>query len=122
MIDLPTVLPAKKDKHRKKSVESTPVARPLVHEIMNQLTVINLCCFKFRAAAKAAPEPSLLADLEKMEKAVVDLASLLEDLSQAKEAQPVQSHRADALRAKPRLERSMPDNVYSFAKPTRRRR
>ena len=122
MINLPAILPAKKNKTGKQTVESTPIARPLLHEIMNQLTIMNLCCFKFRAAVESVPEPSLLADLEKMEKAVVDLASLLEHLSQAKGAQAVQSHQVDAPRAKPRPERSTPDNVYSFAKPTRRRR
>ena len=37
--------------------------QPLVHELLNELTIMNLCCFKIRDIAKQAGENSILLRL-----------------------------------------------------------
>ena len=78
MIHIPTRLPSKKTRSRKQAPEdaSASETQRLVHEIVNQLTVMNLCCFKFRAAQAYLP-PSSLADIDRMETAVAEIAALL---------------------------------------------
>ena len=78
MIHIPTRLPPKKTRSRKQTPEdaSTSETQRLVHEIVNQLSVMNLCCFKFRAAQAYLP-PSSLADIDRMENAVTEIAALL---------------------------------------------
>ena len=68
MIHIPTRLPPKKTRSRKQTPEdaSTSETQRLVHEIVNQLSVMNLCCFKFRAAQAYLP-PASLADIDRME-------------------------------------------------------
>ena len=43
--------------------------QPLVHELLNELTILNLCCFKIRDIAKRAGDNSILLRLDRMEKA-----------------------------------------------------
>ena len=37
--------------------------QPLIHELLNELTIMNLCCFKIRDIAKQAGENSILLRL-----------------------------------------------------------
>jgi hypothetical protein len=54
----------------------------LVHEMLNQLTVMNLSCFRFRAAAEKCCPPSLLIEIQRMERAVTEMTALLERVAQ----------------------------------------
>ena len=49
--------------------------QPLVHELLNELTILNLCCFKIRDIAKRAGDNSILLRLDRMEKAVTRMAA-----------------------------------------------
>jgi hypothetical protein len=52
----------------------------LAHEIANQLTVINLSCFRIRGnAAKALPASSL-RNLERVERAIAEITAFVETL------------------------------------------
>jgi hypothetical protein len=55
--------------------------RRLSHELVNQLTVINLSCFKIRGVAAVECEPGILVQLELIEKTVAEAAELLANLS-----------------------------------------
>jgi len=57
--------------------------QPLVHELLNELTILNLCCFKIRDIAKRAGDNSILLRLDRMEKAVTRMAAQLEGYSRA---------------------------------------
>ena len=57
--------------------------QPLVHEPLNGLTIMNLCCFKIRDIAKWAGDNSILLKLDRMEKAVTEMATQLEGYSRA---------------------------------------
>src|SRR5437762_9242986 len=100
MINIPTPVPAKKNKTRKpKSVEPpSPDLRQLVHEIFNQLTVMNLCCFKFRGAVGRTIDLTVLADVDRMEKAIADLTVLLENLPRPKTSALIECAPPDATR------------------------
>ena len=52
----------------------------LAHQIVNQLTVINLGCFKLRATLKDAGA-SVNADIDQLENAVSEMNVLVEILS-----------------------------------------
>jgi hypothetical protein len=56
----------------------------LAHQIANQLTVINLTCFKLRGAIKDLPQ-SIDTDIETLESAVAEMNNLVELLSQLQE-------------------------------------
>ena len=92
MIHIPTRLPPKKTRSRKQAPEdaSTSETQRLVHEIVNQLSVMNLCCFKFRAAQAYLP-PSSLADIDRMENAVTEIVALLDNII-AKSKTPKPAH------------------------------
>jgi hypothetical protein len=49
----------------------------MVHELLNELTIMNLCCFKIRDIAKRAGDHSILVKLDRMEKAVTGMATQL---------------------------------------------
>ena len=85
MINAPNTLSSKDKKLRKqKSASSRESERhhPF-HEILNELTVINLCCGKFRVVAEQSRHTSLLVDIERMEHAVIEMTSLLEKISES---------------------------------------
>ena len=52
----------------------------IAHQIANQLTVINLSCFKLRCAAGAPLPVSILENIERVEKAVAEVTSLVQAL------------------------------------------
>ena len=52
----------------------------LAHQIANQLTVLNLSCFKLSAALKNTPQP-LQDDIGRLQNAVEEMQSLVEILS-----------------------------------------
>ena len=110
MIHIPTRLPPKKTRSRKQAPEdaSASETQRLVHEIVNQLTVMNLCCFKFRAAQAYLP-PSSLADIDRMEAAVAEIAALL--------GSPL----PDPRQSEPPQVQAQPSNVYLLLKPTLQR-
>ena len=58
----------------------------LAHQIVDQLTVINLCCFKLRATLKDSGA-SVNADIDRLENAVTEMNVLVEILSHL-EGQP----------------------------------
>jgi hypothetical protein len=50
------------------------------HEIANQLTIINLSCFKLRGALAKGLPASPLGDLERVERAVLEMTNLVQTL------------------------------------------
>lgn len=50
------------------------------HEIANQLTIINLSCFKLRGALAKGLPASSLGDLERVEGAVMEMTRLVQTL------------------------------------------
>ena len=50
----------------------------IVHELLNELPIINLCCFKVRAVAKRAGDNLILVKLDRMEKAVAGVRAQVE--------------------------------------------
>jgi len=55
----------------------------IVHNLFNQLSVINLCSFKLRGAVPGHVGPAITNDLQTLERAVDDATLLAERLSQA---------------------------------------
>lgn len=110
MINIRTSLPTKKNKLRKRKTYKPPSCEihQLIHEVLNQLTVMNLCCFKFRMAAAELLRPSVLADIDRIESAVIEITTLLEKLSQAKTPTT-----AECTQPEPNSH-----NVYPLFKPT----
>jgi hypothetical protein len=58
----------------------TAILDRLSHEFVNQLTVINLSCFRIRALSPADSARSVLAEIERIEKAVTEVTKLLASL------------------------------------------
>jgi hypothetical protein len=112
MIHIPTRLPPKKTRSRKQAPENASASETqrLVHEIVNQLTVMNLCCFKFRAAQAYLP-PSSLADIDRMETAVAEIAALLGNIAKSKTPKPLDSPLPDPRQSEPPQVQSQPSNV-----------
>jgi hypothetical protein len=81
----------------------------LAHEIVNQITVINLSCFKLRATLKNVAA-TVNPDIERLEKAVAEMNSLIEMLSQI-EAQAAASNISACPKATANAN-STPTNVY----------
>ena len=82
MIEKPSDLHAKKRVREQKSERPlSPESREILHDLLNQLTVINLCCFQFRAAENVL-DPSLRAAIDRIETTIVDVTSLLAKLPQ----------------------------------------
>ena len=123
MIHIPTRLPPKKTRSRKQAPEdaSASETQRLVHEIVNQLTVMNLCCFKFRAAQAYLP-PSSLADIDRMETAVAEIAALLGNIAKSKPTKPLDSPLPDPRQSEPPQVQAQPSKVYHLFKPTRLQR
>lgn len=65
------------NKHQRRSSD----LRRLAHELINQLTVINLSCFKIRSGTVAENEPAILNQLDLIEKTVAEAAEILANLS-----------------------------------------
>jgi hypothetical protein len=81
----------------------------LAHQIANQLTVINLTCFKLRGAIKDIPQ-SMDTDIERLESAVAEMNNLVELLSQLQE----QTNPPE--RSKPAANSAgVPNNVYPLS-------
>jgi SMC interacting uncharacterized protein involved in chromosome segregation len=81
----------------------------LAHQIVNQLTVINLSCFKLRTTLKNNA-PFVNADIQRLEKAVTDMNVLVETLSQLEEHSA-----ATSIAANPKatvIANNKADNVY----------
>ena len=57
-----------------------------MHELANQLTVINLNCFKLRGTIAKLLSGSSLDELERVEKAVVEMTNLVQSLHQVEES------------------------------------
>jgi hypothetical protein len=89
--------------------------RQIAHQLLNQLTVINLCSFKLRGRWAAAGAATLSHNAESLERAVEEAMLCAERLSQAiaasaesqtKRSPPVkaseQSHNVVPLFARPR--------------------
>ena len=123
MIHIPTRLPPKKTRSRKQAPEdaSASETQRLVHEIVDQLTVMNLCCFKFRAAQAYLP-PSSLADIDRMESAVAEIAALLGNIAKSKPSKPLDSPLPDPRQSEPPQVQAQPSKVYHLFKPTRLQR
>jgi hypothetical protein len=88
---------------------------------VNQLTVMNLCCFKFRAAQAYLP-PSSLADIDRMETAVAEIAALLDNIAKSKTPKPLDSPFPDPRQSEPPQVQAQPSKVYHLFKPTRLQR
>ena len=83
----------------------------LLHELANQLTVINLSCFKLRGDVTQFLSQSSVAELDRVERAVIEMTSLVETLHPAdKEPAP-----APASAAPPAA------NVYRLFNATKKR-
>jgi hypothetical protein len=123
MIHIPIRPPPKKTRSRKQTPEdaSTSETQRLVHEIVNQLSVMNLCCFKFRTAQAYLP-PSSLADIDRMENAVTEIAALLGNIAKSKTPKPLDSPLPDPRQAEPPQVQAQPSKVYHLFKPTRLQR
>jgi len=81
----------------------------LAHQIVNQLTVINLSCFKLRATVKDAGA-SVNADIDRLENAVTEMNDLVEILSRL-EDQPTAPDVAVCPKT-PAYPNARPVNVY----------
>lgn len=122
MIHIPTRPPPKKTRSRKQTLEDASASEThrLVHEIVNQLSVMNLCCFKFRAAAEARV-PSSLTDIDRMENSVTEIAALLGNIAKSKTPKPLDSPLPDPRQSEPPQVQSQPSKVYHLFKPTLQR-
>jgi hypothetical protein len=97
-----------------------PELQQLMHELMNQLTIMNLCCFGFRSAAANALDRSLSPEIDRIETTLIDMASLLAKLPQVLSTSVSSGSPAGLLRGKAKSSRSQPANVYSLFKSQRR--
>lgn len=57
-----------------------PDLRRLAHQIANQLTVINLSCFKLRHGVTNDPPTASLGDIERVERAVEEITRFVRTL------------------------------------------
>jgi hypothetical protein len=117
MTNLPTTTPVKRSKNRKSTYQASPVTPfpHLMYEIFNQLTVMNLCCFKFRAAVTPLNDVRLQSEFDRLNKTTTDLTELLENLF---DAQAQSGSRMVTRRDKAELDAS-PANVYPLFRPIR---
>jgi hypothetical protein len=76
-------------RHPKKRRRRSSDLRRLSHEFINQLTVINLSCFRIRAIATMESSPTVLAELERIEKTVAEVTEMLANLPAEDDATPV---------------------------------
>ncbi|HKY09283.1 MAG TPA: hypothetical protein VJQ55_13615 [Candidatus Binatia bacterium] len=97
-----TPLPAAHSKERSRPPKHLSGAadglRRIAHEIANQLTIVNLSCFRIRGKAKALP-PLSLEDLARVEQAVIDISNLVQALRELEsEPAPAPKPRSSASR------------------------
>jgi len=86
--------------------------------MVNHLTVMNLCCFKFREAAVARLPATSLSDVADMEAAVEQIAALLDDLAKTTTGNPRRRVALDKRPAQPMSPGSgFSNNVYRLFKP-----
>ena len=124
MINVPNTLSSKDKKlHKQKSASSRESERhhPF-HEILNELTVINLCCGKFRVVAEQSRQSSLLVDIERMEHAVIEMTSLLEKAFESIKSDSVARASEVPHRREPSAAQAQTSNVYPLFKLTEQRR
>lgn len=81
----------------------------IAHEIANQLTIINLSCFKLRGAL-ANEIAALPGSLEKVERAVFEIATLIQVLSSPEDEPPPERNDVPA-------DSSRTNNVYRLFDP-----
>lgn len=94
MIEKSSDLPSKKFRNQKRAGHPSPDLRRVLQESMNQLTIMNFSCSKFRGAVADLTDHSIHSiamNIEKMEKTIVDMAALVESVSQAMKSTPLQS-------------------------------
>jgi hypothetical protein len=123
MIEKSSHLPPKK-KLCDQTIEQfpSPELQQLVHELTNQLTIMNLSCFKFRAAVVNVLDRSVSVEIDRIERTVSDMTSSLAKLPQAINATAVGSSCAGVSRKSAKLSRSQPTKVYPLFKPEARSR
>jgi hypothetical protein len=69
---------------KKRATKPAPIEiHQLAHDLFNQLSVINLCSFKFHVAVRDLVGPAATNDLQTLDRAVEDAILLAERLSQA---------------------------------------
>jgi hypothetical protein len=88
--------------------------------MLNQLTIMNLSCFKFRAVAESCWPASLLVEIEHMEHAVTEMTSLLESVSQAANSNAIARVLGVVDGSGGRAAQTPPGNVYPLVEPTKR--
>ncbi len=79
-------LGAKKPSRLRKKRLRKPISeeiRQIAHNLLNQLSVINLCSFKLHGASTGYLPSTIANDLEALERAVQDATRLAEQLAQA---------------------------------------
>ena len=69
-------------RNRTKKRRLTDKLDKFAHEVLNQLTVINLSCFTIRIDTRADTNSAILAELERIEKAVGEITERLVALPQ----------------------------------------
>src|SRR5689334_10196183 len=118
MIHIPTSIPPQKNRSRRREAEDTsPEIRRVVHEIVNHLTVMNLCCFKLRESAATRMPAESLSDIADMESAVEQIAALLNELTKSANTNPQTRTMADRCSLQPLPPRSCSStNVYPLFK------
>ena len=75
---------------------------------------MNLCCFKFRAAQAYLP-PSSLADIDRMETAVAEIAALVGNIAKSKTPKPLDSPLPDPRQSEPPQLQAQPSKVYHLS-------
>jgi hypothetical protein len=122
LINVPNTSPRKQKHSSRRQRKSKPRALDLdrlAHEMINQLTVIQLSCFQLRGAIARGLDSSVLVDIDRMENTVVEMTSLLECLSaQEVWAQPTSAHGAKTSERSP----AKSANVYRLFKAGQTRR
>src|ERR1044071_6029063 len=78
MMDKSVPPPKQKTRIRNGVAEQSFSSEFIVHELLNELPIINLCCFKVRAVAKRAGDNLILVKLDRMEKAVAGVRAQVE--------------------------------------------
>jgi hypothetical protein len=121
MIHPPHSSPAKVKKVRpqKPPPAPGPELHPVVHKMLNQLTIMNLSCFKFRAAAESCCSLSLLVEVERIEHAVTEMTSLLESVSQAAISKAI-ARVLGVVEGSDRRAAQTQSNVYPLFEPKKR--
>lgn len=122
MIHPPHSLPTKDKKVRTQKSPPPPGSElhHWVHEMLNQLTIMNLSCFKSRTAAESCCPSSLLVEIERMEQAVTEMTSLLESVSQAADSNAIARVLGVVEGSDRSAARTSPSNVYPLFEPTKR--